>query len=94
MEDVQDILDLGDANCIPLVDEYPAVATKMETDPPARSVEFEDMLLEVPNHKVEVLIEKKADLEPEEPILPHHYYDDGNIPVFKPVPPPCSDTPG
>lgn len=34
---------------------------------------------------MEAVIEKKVELEPEDPILPDHYYDHGNIPVFKPV---------
>jgi hypothetical protein len=34
---------------------------------------------------VEVVIEKKEVLEPEDPILPDHYYDNGRIPVFRPV---------
>ena len=39
----------------------------------------------VPTATVEVVIEKKAVLEPEDPILPDHYYDSGRIPVFRPV---------
>jgi hypothetical protein len=35
--------------------------------------------------KVEEVTMPEPMLEPEEPILPDHYYDDGNIPVFKPV---------
>ena len=35
--------------------------------------------------KVEEVTMPEPVLEPEEPILPDHYYDDGNIPVFKPV---------
>jgi hypothetical protein len=34
---------------------------------------------------VEVVINEKLVLEPEDPIVPDHYYDDGNVPVFKPV---------
>lgn len=41
--------------------------------------------LEPQKVKVEVVIEKKVEVEPEDPIFPDHYYDDGNIPVFKPV---------
>jgi hypothetical protein len=40
--------------------------------------------LEVNATEMEMDIEK-IEVEPEEPILPDHYYDDGNIPVFKPV---------
>jgi hypothetical protein len=39
----------------------------------------------VPTTTVEVVIEKKEVLEPEDPILPDHYYDNGSIPVFRPV---------
>jgi hypothetical protein len=39
----------------------------------------------VPGTTVEVVIEMKAVLPPEDPILPDHYYDNGRIPVFKPV---------
>ena len=42
-------------------------------------------VFEPPKTIVEVVIEKKTVLEPEDPILPDHYYDDWNIPVFKPV---------
>jgi len=56
----------------------------MHVDPPFTAVEGEETILEVPTTRVEVVIEK-VELEPEEPILPDHYYDDGNIPVFKPV---------
>lgn len=46
-------------------------------------------VLKAPNGVVEVVIEmnsKQLVEEPvEEPILPDHYYDDGNVPVFKPV---------
>ena len=41
--------------------------------------------MELPEKIVEVVIEKNEVLEPEDPVLPDHYYDDGNIPVFKPV---------
>jgi hypothetical protein len=42
----------------------------------------------VPTTTIEVVIEKKEVLEPEDPILPDHYYDNGRIPVFRPVRPP------
>jgi len=64
---------------------HPPQETKMEIDPQAVSVENGETVLEVPKNKVEVVIEKKVVLEPEDPILPDHYYDNGNIPVFKPV---------
>jgi hypothetical protein len=38
-----------------------------------------------PNNTVEVAIREKPEVEAEDPIFPDHYYDDGNIPVFKPV---------
>ena len=38
-----------------------------------------------PKMKVEVVIDRKPQCPVEEPILPDHYYDDGNVPVFKPV---------
>jgi len=41
--------------------------------------------ISVPTAKIEVVIEKKAVLELEDPIFPDHYYDNGKIPVFKPV---------
>jgi hypothetical protein len=41
--------------------------------------------MKAPTTMVEVVIEKKEVLEPEDPILPDHYYDNGRIPVFKPV---------
>ena len=89
MEGDQDIPEPGDANTNPLVtllgEQYPAEETEMELDPPVNSVEFEEMLSEAPKHKVEVLIEKKLELDLDDLILPDHYYDDGNIPVFKPV---------
>ena len=34
---------------------------------------------------VEVVIETLHERKKEEPIFPDHYYDDGHIPVFKPV---------
>ena len=58
------------------VDEEADVAMKMEED--------DAPVLKMPTHKVEVVIGEKVQV-PEEPILPDHYYDDGNIPVFKPV---------
>ena len=42
-------------------------------------------VLHMPTHTVEVVINQKAPAKAEEPILPDHYYNDGNIPVFKPV---------
>ena len=39
----------------------------------------------VPKTIVEVVIDKKPEALVEEPIFPDHYYDDGNVPVFKPV---------
>jgi hypothetical protein len=49
------------------------------------TVEDTAPVLEVPMPTTEVLMEKKEELEPEDPILPDHYYDNENIPVFKPV---------
>jgi hypothetical protein len=46
-----------------------------------------DVFTQRQNVTVEVIIPKKP-VEEEEPILPDHYYDNGNIPVFKPVPSP------
>lgn len=68
-----------------VAESHPPEETEMEFDPPATAVQGEEPVLEVPKNKVEVVIEKKTELEPEDPILPDHYYDDGNIPVFKPV---------
>jgi|SRR5271156_2606070 len=59
--------------------------TEMQVDPPVKPVEDGETVLKVPRTTVEVVIEKKVELEPEDPILPDHYYDNGNIPVFKPV---------
>ena len=62
-----------------------AEGTKIATDAP-NPVEGDVMpVLELPETIVEVVIEKKVELEPEDSILPDHYHDDGNIPVFKPV---------
>jgi hypothetical protein len=38
-----------------------------------------------PKMTVQVVIEQKSVAKVEEPILPDHYYDNGNVPVFKPV---------
>jgi hypothetical protein len=57
----------------------------------ARTVIADDVtpVLEAQKSIVEVVIVTKSEepvKEPvEEPILPDHYYDDGNVPVFKPV---------
>ena len=90
MEDIHysnDSLDTNSKSVDASVDElHPPQETKMEVEPPAVSVEDGDCVLEVPKNIVEVvIIEKKVELEPEDPILPDHYYDNGNIPVFKPV---------
>ena len=90
MEDIHysnDSLDTNRKSVDTSVDELqPAQETKMEVDPPARSVEDGETVLKLPRTIVEVVIEKKVvELEPEDPILPDHYYDNGNIPVFKPV---------
>lgn len=42
-------------------------------------------MLHVPKMTVQVVIEQKTVAKVEEPILPDHYYDNGNVPVFKPV---------
>ena len=55
-----------------------------EQDRPATQTE-DAPEISVPTAKIEVVIEKKTALEPEYPILPDHYYDNGKIPVFKPV---------
>jgi hypothetical protein len=91
MEDIHYSNDSLDTNINPedaSVDElHPPQETKMEVEPPTVSVEDGETVLEVPKTIVEVvIIEKKVELEPEDPILPDHYYDNGNIPVFKPVP--------
>ena len=44
-----------------------------------------ETVIEPPVAKVEDVVMEEPAVEPEEPILPDHYYDDGNIPVFKPV---------
>ena len=46
-------------------------------------------VMDIPRMKVEVVIDRKPESPVEQPILPDHYYDDGNVPVFKPVYP-CS----
>ena len=50
----------------------------------SHAMETEEPTITLPKIKVEVVIEKK-ELEPEDPIFPDHYYDNGQIPVFKPV---------
>jgi hypothetical protein len=40
---------------------------------------------EAPEEILEAVVEEKVEIEPEDPILPDHFYDDGSIPVFKPV---------
>jgi len=57
---------------------------QLKQDPPAMQTE-DATGIRVPTAKIEVVIEKKAVLEPEDPIFPDHYYDNGKIPVFKPV---------
>ena len=42
-------------------------------------------VLEPPKAVDERFAEAKEAPEPEEPIVPDHYYDNGNVPVFKPV---------
>jgi hypothetical protein len=49
------------------------------------SVEEAETVMEPPVANVEDVVMEEPVVEPEEPILPDHYYDDGNIPVFKPV---------
>ena len=62
-----------------------AEGPEMATDSSSAIEDFVAPVLQPPKTAVEVIIEKKAELEPEDPILPDHYYDSGNIPVFKPV---------
>lgn len=63
--------------------EQPITADKLEL--PETEREVIPAVLEVPEEIVEVVVEEKIELEPEDPIFPDHFYDDGNIPVFKPV---------
>jgi hypothetical protein len=53
----------------------------------ARAAVVDDVapVLEAPKGIVEVVIQTKIEGPVEEPILPDHYYDNGNVPVFKPV---------
>ena len=44
-----------------------------------------DPLAQETDVNFQVLVEEKPSVEDEEPILPDHYYDGGNIPIFKPV---------
>ena len=57
----------------------------LPTEESNMTIEDAAPVLEAPIPTVEVVIEQKEELEPEDPILPDHYYDNGNIPVFKPV---------
>jgi hypothetical protein len=62
-------------------------AETMETvlEDPFKVEEDGAPVLLAPKVTVEVVIVEKPVLKPEEPIVPDHYYDDGNVPVFKPV---------
>jgi len=89
MEDVQfaDPIPARGDEPMTSVEEQPSTSELPVTvDPAVRQTEggpFVDAI--PPKNIVEVVIEKKAKVELEEPILPDHYYDGGNIPVFKPV---------
>lgn len=57
----------------------------LPTEESNTTVEDTAPILEAPIPTIEVVIEQKEELDPEDPIFPDHYYDNGNIPVFKPV---------
>ena len=62
-----------------------AEAPTTQTEGLDMTVENDAPVLEPSKPIVEVVIEQKVELEPEDPIQPDHYYGNGNIPVFKPV---------
>lgn len=62
-----------------------AEGVEMATDVPSVIEGSVVPVFEPQKTTTEVVIEEKVESEPEDPILPDHYYDDGNIPVFKPV---------
>ena len=88
MEDIQlsSILNPSSISVNELSNEFiKAEGTEMATDAPSAIEGDTALVLEPPKSSAEVVIEKKMELEPEDPILPDHYYDNGDIPVFKPV---------
>jgi hypothetical protein len=88
MEDVQLSKNTTDSsNMLPErgVEFITAEAPIIPTEEQNMTVENSAPALDPPKMMVEVVVEKKVELEPEDPILPDHYYDNGNIPVFKPV---------
>lgn len=94
MEDVlpaPEALDLPVAMAAPEEHLDPEPMALDTPDPPAPEAQTvpcsEALEISVPTTTVEVVIEKKEVLEPEDPILPDHYYDNGRIPVFRPVRP-------
>jgi hypothetical protein len=88
MEDVQFSNTTESSTIMPELDDNLITTTEQPILPSEESkttVEDAAPVPEAPILTAEVVIEKKEELEPEDPILPDHYYDNGNIPVFKPV---------
>ena len=88
MEDVQlsNILNPSSINTSEPSNEFiKAEGPEMATNAPSAIEGDASPILQPPSTTAEVVIEKKVELELEDPILPDHYYDNGNVPVFKPV---------
>ena len=58
---------------------------QMAIDSPTTIVEVVVPVIETPQVDCDEVKMEQVEVEQEEPILPDHYYDGGNIPVFKPV---------
>lgn len=89
MEDVQFSASAGD-QMEPVVEStdqefMPVEALESATVKDTSVVEEPEAVSEPTITKVDEVAMPEPVMEPEEPILPDHYYDDGNIPVFKPV---------
>lgn len=88
MEDVKFSISTKDPSTLqPEVGDQVISAEEPKLELNERNTTVEDCapLLAPPKQIVEVVIEKKTVLEPEDSIIPDHYYDNGNIPVFRPV---------
>jgi hypothetical protein len=89
MEDIQFSTLLAEAS-MPAMDGIsgdflPAEAMDAVLEAPCKAEIDAAAELKAPKNTVEVVITQKPVAKTEEPILPDHYYDDGNVPVFKPV---------